>query len=158
MKKFYISKSHINGSGLFVKKAYKKGEFIDYIRGPIKLVHKFEGELAEKSMNWIGISKFRWIDTTESPFRYINHSCEPNVAIKGEKTVYALTDIPADTEIHMDYSFTEADPDWSITCNCKAKNCRKHIGPVMSLTKNEFRKNQKIIPSKFQKVFLNSIK
>lgn len=109
-------------------------------------------------MNWIGISKFRWIDTTESPFRYINHSCEPNVAIKGEKTVYALTDIPADTEIHMDYSFTEADPDWSITCNCKTKKCRKRIGPVTSLDKNFFTEKQNLIPKKFQTTYLNQHK
>jgi SET domain-containing protein len=153
MEKFSIKKSHINGSGLFVNKPYKKGEFIEYIRGPVKLVHHFDSQLAKNSMNWIGISKFRWIDTQHSMFRYINHSCDPNVAIRGERTVYALKDIPANTEIAMDYSLTEADPDWHIKCNCKSQNCRKNIGPITSLPKPVFKKYEPILSKKFKLVY-----
>ncbi|MFM2339367.1 MAG: hypothetical protein RLZZ360_3 [Candidatus Parcubacteria bacterium] len=153
--KLHLAKSIINGTGLYVSCDFKKGEFIDYIHGPKIKVFDFQGKLAEKSMNWVGASKYTWIITDDSPFRYINHSCEPNVAIRGERTVYALRDIKANEEIVMDYSLTEADPKWYIRCNCKSQACRTHIGPITSLDPATFQRYKKLVTPKFMSVYLN---
>lgn len=154
-KKMKIQKSKINGKGLFVTKNYTKGSIIDYVHGPKILVRVWTPRLSKISPDWIGASRYTWIDTTHSLFRYINHSCNPNVAIKGQRTVYALYDINAGDEIVMDYSFTESDRGWSIPkCNCGSKNCRKIIGPITTLDKDTYHKFETCIPEKFKKIYL----
>lgn len=154
MEKLYVKNSRINGHGLFVGRNFKKGEIIDYIHGPKILVKEWTAKLSKMSPNWIGASKYTWIITNDSPFKYINHSCEPNVAIKGQRTVYALVDILADKEIVMDYSLSESDKGWCIqNCTCQKNSCRRKIGPITSLTKEQFKKYKNIVTTRFAKVY-----
>ncbi len=157
MNKFTLRKSSINGHGLFVNRDYKKGEFIGYIHGPVIVTREMSNPiLAKNSMNWIGVGRYSWIDTEKSPFRYINHSCDPNVAIRGKRTVYALKDIKAGTEIVMDYSLTEADEEWKIACNCRSIYCRKQIGPISTLSLQDFKRNARIITPTFTNIYRTS--
>ncbi len=151
----YTKKSQINGKGLYTDQGIKKMERVGVIRGPIVIVHKFVGRLIQQSLNWIGVGRYSWIDTFDSPFRYINHSCEPNTYITGKRIVIALRDIQPDEELTMDYSLTEADPDYEIPggCHCGTNSCRKRVGPVQSLTNKEYKKLKKIMPPKFQKIY-----
>ncbi len=151
MKKLYVAKSKINGTGLFSSQQYRKGDFIEYIHGEKVLIKNFNRKISERTVNWIGASRYTWINTDNSNFRFINHSCEPNVAIKGERTVYALRHIHIGEEILMDYSLTECEEGWSIVnCNCGSKTCRKKIGPITSLNIETFKKLKPLIPIKFQ--------
>lgn len=157
MEKLEFRKSKVNGTGLFVKFPFKKGQIIDYIHGPKVLIRPFTPKLSRETVDWIGASKHTWIDTRKSPFRYINHSCDPNVAIRGERTVYALKDIKADEEITMDYSLTETEIDWVLNdkCTCGSKNCRGFVGPITSLTPKEFSERKHMTPKKFQDVYIS---
>ena len=158
-KKFKISKSLIDGNGLRVTDSYKKGDFIAFIHGEKVVIKKFTPTLSKLGWNWIGVSRFTWINTNQSPFRYINHSCDPNVAIRGERTVYALKPITAGEEITMDYSLTECQDEWMIPrCRCGSANCRKVIRAIQYLDKKVFLQKRSIIPKKFQNIFINSIK
>jgi len=154
---FSFKPSQYDGEGLFVNKAYKKGDFIAYIKGPTHVFRTFTPEISENMLNWIGVSKYTWIDTTKSPFRKINHSCEPNVAQVSKRKVIAIKDIHAGEEITMDYSLTEAEPDWSIDCKCKSKQCRHKIGPITTIPRKTYRKYKQYIPKKFQEIYEASI-
>lgn len=157
MKRLGISKSRINGSGLFVTEDLKKGEIIGYIHGPIVSFRKFTPAISKSMLNWIGAGRYTWIDTTTSPFRFINHSCNPNVAIVTKRKVVALVDIPKNTEIVMDYSLSEAEPGWSIQCTCNSEHCRKNIGPIQTIPESTYRRFKRHISKSFQKVYEHDV-
>jgi hypothetical protein len=153
MVELYINKSKIAGKGLHVKTKVKKGQRVGYVHGPIVVFRKFNPQISKKMINWIGVGRFSWIDTSNSPFRYINHSCDPNVAIVGKRTVIAIKNIEANDEITMDYSLTEAEPGWQITCDCKSSECRKIITPISKLPKKVFNKHIEHIPENFKRIY-----
>jgi hypothetical protein len=66
------------------------------------------------------------------PARYLNHSCDPNIAVVGlnEKGSYdfeALSDIGSDEELTFDYETTEYEIGAFSKCCCGSPNCRGHI-------------------------------
>lgn len=159
VKKLFVKNSKINGSGLFANRSFKKGEFIEYIKGPTQRIdiYNMSKELAKKSLNWIGYSKEVWINTDHSPFRFINHSCDPSAAVLTKRKVYALRDINAGDEITMDYSLNDADHFWTINnCRCGAKNCRGTIRSIQHLDNKIFIKKRQLIQQVFQRVYKNS--
>jgi uncharacterized protein len=151
----YIKKSRIIGNGLYTDKAIKKGERVGVIHGPVVIVHKFVGKLVEQSLNWIGIGRYSWVNTKESPFKYINHSCDPNTFIQGKRIVVALKNIAAHEEVSMDYSLTEADPDYTVPggCRCGSRNCRKVVGPIQSLTREQYNLLKRIVNPQFRQIY-----
>lgn len=157
MKKLTVQKSRINGSGLFTSEAIKKGETVGYVHGPTKLFKGFTPENAKQTLNWIGASRYTWIDTTHSPFSFINHSCEPNVAIVTKRKVIAMKNIAAGEELVMDYSFSEPGPDWEITCNCKSAHCRNKIGPISTIPKSTFKRYEQYIAKAFRSIYLRDV-
>ncbi len=159
MKKLEVKESKINGVGLYVNKDFNKGQIIDYVHGPKVLIKNFNNQISKKTVNWIGASRYTWINTDKSIFRFINHSCNPNTAIKGERTVYAIRKIYNGEEITIDYSLNETEPGWSIPkCNCGSVNCRGKIGPIFTLSLEEYKKKKVIINDKFNNVYLKFMK
>jgi SET domain-containing protein len=57
---------------------------------------------------------------------YLNHSCDPNLGMRGEITFVAMRDICAGEELTHDWAMTD-DDDYSIECNCGTANCRKTL-------------------------------
>jgi hypothetical protein len=55
---------------------------------------------------------------------YSNHSCDPNLGVRGEITFVAMRDIRAGEELTHDWAMTD-DDDYSVECKCGAPNCRK---------------------------------
>ena len=55
---------------------------------------------------------------------YLNHSCDPNLGVRGEITFVALRDIRAGEELTHDWAMTD-DDNYSEECNCGTANCRK---------------------------------
>lgn len=153
MKKISVQPSGIHGKGIFADEDIKRGDIIQRINGRrIKRLVKSKEESNEIA-NWIGIGKYTWIDPTGTPFLYINHSCEPNAAITGTKTLIALTDISKGSEIYMDYSITDPDLFWEISCNCGTPSCRKTIRSIHSVPTDVFRAHMPYVPRYFQKLF-----
>lgn len=156
MKKIFVLKSKIHGKGVFAAEDIKRGEKIQYINGEkVKKVVKSKAE-SKKIENWIGMGKSLWINTKGTPFRYINHSCYPNAAITGTKTVVALEDIKSGSEINIDYSMTDADPYWHIKCHCGAKNCRKEIRAIYTVPPEVFKRHFQFVSKPFQKIFIKN--
>jgi uncharacterized protein len=55
---------------------------------------------------------------------YSNHSCDPNLGVRGEITFVAMRDIPAGEELTHDWAMTD-DDDYSLKCNCGVPDCRQ---------------------------------
>lgn len=154
MKKIEIRDSGIEGKGLFAAEPIKEGERIQYIRGPMFKKVVRGNEEAMSIMNSIGVGRYSWIDTDGTPFRYINHSCEPNAAIVGTKMVVAMKDISQGEEITIDYSMTDADPFWHMDCSCGTRTCRGRIASIQSLPPETFKRHMPHIPKNFQRIYL----
>lgn len=153
MKETYISNSKVNGKGLHINESTKKGEVIDYIHGDIHVFRNITPKISKMMMDWIGVGRHSWIDTSQSKFRFINHSCNPNVALVSKRKVIAIKNIPQGSELFLDYSLNEAEDGWSITCSCGASKCRKMIGPIQTLPRATYKKYKEYIPKNFQKIF-----
>jgi len=60
----------------------------------------------------------------DSSMLYLNHSCDPNLGMRGEITFVAMCDIRAGEELTHDWAMTD-DDHYSVACNCGAANCRE---------------------------------
>ena len=157
MKKIFVDKNSIHGKGMFAGEDIHRGERIQYIKGkPIKNIVKSTKE-SQTISNWIGVSSKFWMNTKGTPFRYVNHSCDPNAAIMGTKTAVALRDIQKDEEITIDYSMSDADPYWKgIHCHCGAKDCRKEIKTIYTVPPEVFKKHMPYVSRYFQRLYLRN--
>ena len=59
----------------------------------------------------------------EGAMMHLNHSCNPNVGVRGEITFIAMRDIEAGEELTFDYAMTDNE-DYEMHCNCGTQNCR----------------------------------
>jgi SET domain-containing protein len=57
----------------------------------------------------------------------LNHSCRPNVGVRGQITFVAMHDIPAGSELTIDYAMIDGDPAERMACSCGAPECRQVI-------------------------------
>lgn len=62
----------------------------------------------------------------EDTMAYINHSCNPNVGMRGDIASVAMRDIEAGEELTMDYAMID-NQEYSMTCVCGSVNCRKTL-------------------------------
>ena len=109
MKHIYVCTSQIEGMGIRIGDDAKKGEVIFRFKGPLKFKINQSKEDALANPDWVGVAKDQWIDP-DKPYKFINHSCNPNTGIKGKVTVVALRDIKEGEELTIDYSTIEGDP------------------------------------------------
>lgn len=150
-----VDKSKI-GKGLFAAKEIKKNEVVFSVVG--KIHH--EGYSSGKSYlslgpRWLAIGKEIWlIPKRTSKWWYLNHSCKPNVGLKGTRTIVAMRNIKKGEEITMDYSITEDDPYWKMNCVCEQKGCRKVIRSIRFLPQKLFQKYKRYIPEWLKRRYL----
>ena len=155
MKKISVSDSTVDGVGLFAKDSISVGEKILTIQAPIVRKKIKTPEESAEIMNWIGVGKDQWIVTDKTLFRFINHSCNPNAALKG-KTLIALSNIEIGDEVTMDYSMTDADPYWMMRCSCGSSNCRGEIKSIYSVPTTVFKNHFKYVSKPFQRIFIEN--
>ncbi len=76
-----------------------------------------------------------WLDPSPTcPLRYLNHSCEPNIARTADAVTFvAMRDIAPNEQLTCDYSTLEVNPDWHMDCKCGAAHCRGVVGAIQSL-------------------------
>lgn len=125
------AKSKIEGRGLFAIKPIKKGEIV-----AIKGGHIVGWKTLKKHEKLIGASYLQIADNfvlaplkkseVEKVMMFLNHSCNPNVGVRGEITFVAMRNIKAGEELTTDYAMID-DDDYRMKCNCSARNCRKIV-------------------------------
>ncbi|MBI4170276.1 MAG: SET domain-containing protein-lysine N-methyltransferase [Candidatus Aenigmarchaeota archaeon] len=123
--------SRIHGLGLFAAKPIKKGEVI-----AIKGGHIVDWKTLKKHENLIGDSYLQIADKfVLAPLRksevkkvmmFLNHSCSPNVGLRGEITFVAMRNIKVGEELITDYAMID-DDFYEMKCNCGSNNCRGAI-------------------------------
>ena len=131
----YISKkakpknSNIHGIGLFCTKDIMKGEIV-FVKGGYEL-HRSEmfSQCTIDSYLPIGDDLFLSAKTEEEAAHvklYINHSCDPNLAMLNDRTFCAIRHIKSGEELTIDYAFVDNE-DYSFECHCGSPKCRKTI-------------------------------
>ncbi len=145
-KEVYVSKAGNLGKGIFAKSNIKKDEIIFIVKGTIEK-GAYDSQSCHEGPNWLALAKNIWISPFDNnPWRYINHSCNPNAGLKGKITVVAMKNIKKSEQIMIDYSITEDDPNWKMNCKCGQKNCRNLIRSVRFLSPRLFKKYKNYIP------------
>jgi uncharacterized protein len=146
--------------GIFSKRNIRKGETIFIAKGETYREVVTNLDTSMNHRNAIGVSPQVWLDPFESdPLRYVNHSCDPNMGIKGRVTFVALRNIKKGEHLTIDYSITECDTLWNFkiqtgsNCKCGSKKCRKIIRSIQFLPQKTYLKYLPYIPTAFQKVY-----
>jgi uncharacterized protein len=121
------------GKGVFATRSFEKGEWVLGVAGPL---------VKQRSIYTIQIAPHLHIQP-RSPAKYLNHSCDPNLGVKmnrsGLPEFYALRHIEAGEHLTFDYAMTEyvleemETGHERIKCACGAPNCRGHIGSYREL-------------------------
>jgi hypothetical protein len=125
-----VRESKIHGYGLFAVADIAKDEIVA-IKGGRIIDRK---TLREKITSALGPVEIQIDDDLfiaplaeeerELSMLYLNHSCDPNVGMRGEITFVAMRDIFEGEELTHDWAMTD-DDHYSVECNCDAANCRK---------------------------------
>ena len=125
MESVIVRESRISGKGVFSARGFKKDEEIleiddsHVVKDPSTLTreqHEFE-------LDYLANGK---IVIMQTPERYINHSCDPNIYVKtvsGVRKIFAMRDILKGEEIVGDYSINGYN-EGTFKCRCGSENCR----------------------------------
>jgi SET domain-containing protein len=125
-----VDESKIHGRGLFATTDIAKNEIVAVKGGHIIDRERLRREVTPRlGPVEIQIDDNLFIapvtdEERESSMLYSNHSCDPNLGIRGEITFVAMRDIRAGEELTHDWAMTDED-DYSLECNCGTANCRK---------------------------------
>lgn len=124
---------------LELKKTIKKGGFGIYSLKYIKkdeILARWNGEIltTDELSKINGVKRDRCIQIEEDLYLVplsnsdaadcVNHSCNPNAGLQGQRTLVALRDISPGEEICYDYSMSDSSSYDEFQCYCNSKNCR----------------------------------
>src|SRR6267143_5668607 len=125
-----VRESKIHGRGLFATADIAKNEIVA-VKGGHILDRKTLREQVTPHLGPVEIQIDNDLfiapvtdEEREGSMLYSNHSCNPNLGLRGEITFVAMRDIRADEELTHDWCTTD-DDNYSVECNCGAPNCRK---------------------------------
>jgi hypothetical protein len=125
-----VRESKIHGHGLFATDEIAKDEIVAIKGGHIvdrkTLREKITPVLGAVEIQ-IGDDLFMAPMSNEErewSMLYSNHSCDPNLGVRGEITFVARRDIRAGEELTHDWAMTD-DDDYSVECSCGTVNCRQ---------------------------------
>ncbi len=124
--------SPIQGRGLIAREAISRGEIVAVKGGAIMDSATFALIRDEVTPAEIQIEDDLYIaprnaSEVEANILCLNHSCRPNVGVRGQITFVATRDVPAGAELTIDYAMIDGDPDERMDCACGAPECRKLV-------------------------------
>jgi hypothetical protein len=111
------------GAGLFALRRFAAGDAILTINGrmqsgPTRYSIQLDVDAHIEADAALPESEMR----TRHPWRFLNHSCEPNAGVAGRRLV-ALRSIEPGDQLTFDYTTTEADMAEPFDCHCGAAAC-----------------------------------
>jgi uncharacterized protein len=121
--------SPIAGRGLFAREPIAAGEIVAVKGGAILDFETFAEIRTAVSPAEIQIEDDLYITPlteaeVEASMLRLNHSCNPNVGVRGQITFVAMRDIPAGAELTIDYAMIDGDPSERMECTCGEPACR----------------------------------
>lgn len=120
-----IKQSKIHGNGVFANRDFKEGKVVFRWDTSVKLTFEQIAELSDEKKKYITSMEAGVIILLQSPERYVNHSCSPNLQVHNYCDV-AIRDIAKGEELTANYT-KENIPDLYFLCNCQSVNCRRVI-------------------------------
>lgn len=129
--KAVVGESPIHGRGLFAREAIAAGEVVC-----VKGGYVFDRRALEAMPAWYAAAEIQVAEDLfigpsaegerEGGMIFSNHSCEPNVGVRGQIVFVAMRDIGPGEELTHDWATTD-DDDYSLECRCGAHSCRRLI-------------------------------
>ena len=126
-----VRESPIHGRGLFPVGPIAAGEVVC-----VKGGYVFDRETLRSMPGWYRAAEIQVADDLfigpleererEGGMVFSNHSCEPNIGVRGQIVFVAMRDVAAGEELTHDWATTD-DDDYELECRCGATNCRKVI-------------------------------
>ena len=123
-----MRESPIHGRGLFAREPFAADEVVC-----VKGGYVFDRAALKGMPGWYGAAEIQVAEDLfigplaeeerEGSMIFSNHSCEPNVGVRGEITFVALRDIAAGEELTHDWATTD-DDEYELDCRCGAPTCR----------------------------------
>src|SRR4029453_957202 len=108
-----VRDSPIHGRGLFARKAIARGEIIAVKGGHVLTGLQWRALEPTLGSAEIQIAEDLFIapvdrDERHGSMLYINHSCDPSIAIQGQIVLVAMRDVRAGEELTIDWATTDA--------------------------------------------------
>jgi uncharacterized protein len=124
-----VGPSPIEGRGLFARRRIRKGEIVAIKGGHVYDARELARVRRRVAASYIQIADGFFIGArTAAEVRrnkiFINHSCEPNLGIRGQIVYVALRDVAAGEELTYDWAMEENQPART-QCRCGARRCRR---------------------------------
>jgi SET domain-containing protein len=124
--------SGIQGRGLFARQPISAGEIVAVKGGAIMDAASFARIRDQVSPAEIQIEDDLYIAPrsaaeVEANILCLNHSCQPNVGVRGQITFVAMRAIAAGAELTIDYAMIDGDPAERMACACGAPECRQVV-------------------------------
>ena len=124
--------SPIAGRGAFATEAIAAGEVVEVKAGHILSRAELEALPDALQESEIGIAPGLHLAATtaaelDDVMLFLNHSCEPNVGVRGNVVFVAMRDIAAGEELTIDYAMIDDHDDPPMRCRCGADSCRHEI-------------------------------
>ena len=116
------------GEGLFAREAIACGEpIVEWTGRALSLAQwqRVPQRIRENSVQ-IGDDAYLVPDVLVAG-DHVNHSCEPNAGLRGDRTIVAMRDIAAGEEITYDYAMSDGSPYDEFVCCCGAPACRGNV-------------------------------
>lgn len=127
--KIEIRTSSVDGKGLFAKQKIVAGEIVAIKGGHITSKDEMYSSSVINSYFPIDDNFFLAAVNEEEEDKikiFINHSCNPNVGIRGDIVFVAMRGIDAGEEATTDYGFIDNE-EYSFECTCGSEDCRKVV-------------------------------
>ena len=126
--KTVVRESPIQGRGLFAAAPIGSGEIV-----AVKGGHVFDGATLQRVRPELGPAEIQIDDDLyigpltgverEGAMIFSNHSCDPNLRVRGQIVFVARRDVAAGEELTHDWAMTD-DDDGRLECRCGAAACR----------------------------------
>jgi uncharacterized protein len=123
-----VRASPIHGRGLFARNAIAEGEIVAVKGGHVLTRRQWKALEPSLGSAEIQIAEDLFIapvsqDERHGSMLYINHSCDPSVAIQGQIVLVAMRDVRPGEELTIDWATTD-DLDEEMPCRCGSPRCR----------------------------------
>ena len=123
-----MRESPIHGRGLFAREPFAAGEVVC-----VKGGYVFDRATLHSMPEWYRAAEIQITEDLfigplseaerEGSMIFSNHSCEPNVGVRGQIVFVAMREVSAGEELTHDWATTD-DDEYELDCRCGAPTCR----------------------------------
>jgi hypothetical protein len=116
------------GWGVFARKAIHAGELLVEFGGYLLSGQEFSGIPVHIQRLSIQVGEDLYLVSLHpEPADRVNHSCDPNTGMLGERSLVAMRNIFPNEEICFDYAMSDSHPYDEFECLCGSSNCRNQF-------------------------------